>query len=590
VKKKETMSTNRVESKRDGGRNKRNLRRAPRWVTFLGGAFVVFLIWAFLMPPALGGGTSLMVTRGQSMEPVLHANDLAIVRKQSSYKVGDVVMYHSPTLNVKTMHRIVSIEGGKTVTTKGDNNTWLDEDHPTFAQIDGKMISHLDGVGRYVLAMHSPWAIAVGGLLVVAAIAWALWVGNRDDGPASTAQPSQFNKSALATKRLREPRSRIKRILSLATAGTVVFASMFAGFVAFRTPTTVQAGSTMYDLKGLFGYSARASGENAHMVYVDGQVSTGDPIYQKMVDQMLVTFDFTVDSPSEYLGGGTIGMKMEIIGQSGWNHSIKLAEPSKFEGGHTRIAAVISLREVSEIVKDVSALTKVPDKSYSISFKPDVKLDGTLGGTKFTEGFTPSFALTGTDLQLKLDNSGTAPALTQPKGSEAVMTGSMKGLTPNRGAQFTLEGGGATKWGPVSISLLRVLSLLGLAIGVCIFLAVFWMYRNSQIDADHEDIVEGDENAAANPTDDFAHLIVRITGIAQAGTLATVVNLPTLHALAQIATRADALILHEVAHEAENYLVNTGGTTYRYSHKTQSGTGTRPRFGASEVAPVDVEQ
>ena len=51
-------------------------------------------------------------------------------------QLGDAVAYPSDTLNVTVLHRIVS-GTPEAFTTKGDNNDWLDPDHPSADQILG---------------------------------------------------------------------------------------------------------------------------------------------------------------------------------------------------------------------------------------------------------------------------------------------------------------------------------------------------------------------------------------------------------------------------------------------------------------------
>jgi signal peptidase I len=49
--------------------------------------------WWLLGPVQLGGPTGFAIVNGNSMEPRLERGDLVLVRKRSSYDVGDVVLY-----------------------------------------------------------------------------------------------------------------------------------------------------------------------------------------------------------------------------------------------------------------------------------------------------------------------------------------------------------------------------------------------------------------------------------------------------------------------------------------------------------------
>ena len=61
-------------------------------ITLLGLAALA-TAWSFLAPGALGGSTSYVVTHGSSMAPRLKAGDLVLVRRQSTYRVGEIVAY-----------------------------------------------------------------------------------------------------------------------------------------------------------------------------------------------------------------------------------------------------------------------------------------------------------------------------------------------------------------------------------------------------------------------------------------------------------------------------------------------------------------
>lgn len=116
--------------------------------------------WAALAPAKVGGSTTYVVTTGVSMLPHFHAGDLVLLRKQSTYHVGDVAGYHNAQLGVTVMHRIVAIEGGHYFF-KGDNNDFTDSYHPTAAQIVGAEWIHLPGWGNFLLTLRAPVVAAV---------------------------------------------------------------------------------------------------------------------------------------------------------------------------------------------------------------------------------------------------------------------------------------------------------------------------------------------------------------------------------------------------------------------------------------------
>ena len=125
--------------------------------------------WWLAAPPALGGSTSFVTVDGTSMLPSLQRDDLVVLRRSSSYEIGDVVAYRSTLLNRIVLHRIVAIDDGR-YTFKGDNNTFLDSEHPTEADLVGELSVHIPIVGRVVPLMHVPWIVGLLAALLVLSI------------------------------------------------------------------------------------------------------------------------------------------------------------------------------------------------------------------------------------------------------------------------------------------------------------------------------------------------------------------------------------------------------------------------------------
>ena len=94
------------------------------------------------------------------MLPKLHGSDLVAVRKAKSYSVGDVVAYHSPLIHRVVLHRIVKIRADGHYVLKGDNNSYLDPDHPDRDRDRRQALVPHPVRGRAVSALHVPWIVA----------------------------------------------------------------------------------------------------------------------------------------------------------------------------------------------------------------------------------------------------------------------------------------------------------------------------------------------------------------------------------------------------------------------------------------------
>ncbi|MFI5010356.1 MAG: signal peptidase I, partial [Solirubrobacterales bacterium] len=117
-------------------------------------------VWFYFAPVGLGGSTSYVVTDGISMQPRFHSGDLALVRSRGSYNVGEIVAYNSRTFHTIVLHRIVARAGSRYVF-KGDNNNFVDFEHPAQSQLIGALWLHVPGVGAQLESLRSPALIGV---------------------------------------------------------------------------------------------------------------------------------------------------------------------------------------------------------------------------------------------------------------------------------------------------------------------------------------------------------------------------------------------------------------------------------------------
>ena len=102
------------------------------------------------MPMPFGVGVG--VVGSGSMEPKLSKGDLIFVKAQTTYLVGDVVVFEEG--GVLVVHEIVSVDG-EWVTTQGAANNTPDEPF-LMRYISGKVIFHIGGAGEVVNAFKSP--------------------------------------------------------------------------------------------------------------------------------------------------------------------------------------------------------------------------------------------------------------------------------------------------------------------------------------------------------------------------------------------------------------------------------------------------
>ena len=128
---------------------------------------LLFVGWALLLrPPSLGGPTTYVVIRGDSMQPTYSTGDLVVARAAPAYAVGDIVAYRVPDgeigEGVVVVHRIVGGDGINGYTLRGDHNPSLDPWTPRSGDVVGRAWLELPQAGRIVAFIHQP--IAAGAL------------------------------------------------------------------------------------------------------------------------------------------------------------------------------------------------------------------------------------------------------------------------------------------------------------------------------------------------------------------------------------------------------------------------------------------
>ena len=75
---------------------------------------------------ALNTKTPVVAVFSDSMDPIFYKGDMVIVYGEKNIKLGDIVVFDSPTESYPIIHRVVQIKNGGIVS-KGDNNAVSDE-------------------------------------------------------------------------------------------------------------------------------------------------------------------------------------------------------------------------------------------------------------------------------------------------------------------------------------------------------------------------------------------------------------------------------------------------------------------------------
>lgn len=468
------------------------------------------LSWTVLAPPSFGGSTTYVVTRGVSMEPRFHTGDLALVRAQPAYHVGDVVAYKSRLLHTIVLHRIVARDGSLYVF-KGDNNNFRDPEHPARDQLIGRLWLHVPHGGLDLAPLRDPIVLA----LLAGLAAWFL-----------LAVPPARRRRGRRPPAAAGPHTETAAVVS---GALLVVSLLLAGLAFTRATETPSHRSFGYEQHGRFSYWALA---RPGAVYPGGRVTTGDPLFVSLVHTARVSFAYRFSAPAPRLIGGRIWLDAEVASTTGWTRRWTLAPAHAFKGDHATIDASLSLTTLERTLRAVETATGSPPQTYALTIQPHVSTAGVLGGALLQARMTPK-------LELSIDDTRAAPiqgAIFRPArgGSARLATETARRL---RLVKVTL---------PVAAA--RTLAALGVLAGLLGLAFSLLRIRRGRGAAESERI--------------RARFRDRLIAVASAdtGVYTDIVELETVDELARVAERYDRMILD---HDGD-FRVADDGVLYRY--------------------------
>ncbi len=519
--------------------------------------------WFYLAPTGLGGSDTYVVTEGVSMQPRFHSGDLVLVRRQSSYHVGEIVAYHSDVFHTTILHRIIAREGGRYVF-KGDNNDFVDFEHPAAGQLIGALWLHLPGTGRVLASVRSP--ALVGGLLALGTLLLAGGVFVRRRGRRRRHRRAENAEGA--PSRRAPPRPSEPALLALALAVLALLPFVALALLAFtRAPSATIPVQVPYHEGGSFTYSAPAA---PGPIYPANRAETGEPLFTRVLDDVSLAFAYRFHSSTPHALTGTASLAAEVSSTSGWQTTLPLARPTPFRGDRALVTANLSLPSLLALVHRVQATTAVAG-SYTLTLLPRVLASGTLAGVPLSTTFTPP-------LQFSLNQFELQPVT--PAGGPLTTPTPASPLTPSTSASVT---GGRDE--PRSISLLlakipvaraRTISLAAIA---AILLALILALA----------LIRARAAAPTSIPSRYRHAIVPVDRVWQLPGV-PVIDLADIDALARIAEHYDRAILHERGPDGEAFWVSDESGQFRYAATPSAASPTAltlaPQVPAEAEAPV----
>ncbi len=477
-------------------------------------------IWLLFAPIQLGGQVTYVIISGNSMEPGFHLGDLAIIRQEEIYNVGDIVTYHNAELGKFVIHRIIELTDDHFIL-KGDNNTWIDTYQPTQAEIIGKLWVFVPAMGKAVEWIRTP----INMTLIITIMGGVLMSSMLKNQP-------QHGKNIK-----RQSRNSGWMEISLAMLGLLMLVFLFLGVLAFTRSTVRTSESIPYQQVGMFYYSAAGTAG----VYDSDTVHSGEPIFPKLTCLLNLGFGYSLtgDLIREVSGMQQLSARISDD-QSGWQRTIPMKTYTPFAGSSFSSSATLDLCQIETLVASVEQETGFHPNTYTLTIIPNVATTWKMGEQDFHDIFEPHliFKFDKLHFYLARDSSQPDPLYYSKKGSVNGI-GEKNNTLSLLGLEFKVID-------------LRIISVLGLCLSLAAALLVgISIYKDAKRSQDTFIRLR------------YGSLLADIydRGLDE---FSPIIEVATIDDLAKIAERQNTMILHTMRDSLHFYFVQSDGTTYRY--------------------------
>ena len=486
------------------------MRCRKRWAALLPLLAVAALIW----PISWGGRLGYVTTHGISMEPRFHTGDLAVVRPQRSYRIGEVTAYHNRMLHTVVLHRIVAVQGGR-YTFKGDNNSWLDAQRPTGDQLIGSLVLRVPQGGLWLRRLTSSPVVGMVTFAIVAA--GGVRRGRRQGRMSRHAAPRYRPRGA------RRPGHRIVA-RELVASAVVLLIGTLTGVTWFLPTTQVRRQSVPSPQTMTLSYTAVVR----HSAAYDGSVVTApQPVFRKVTD--------VVTLRASYRGTpGLLRVDAQLSTPGGWVSTVALSPPRTFTGTGYSLEVPVRLSGLDRRAQAAGRVTGLPTTPVTVTISPTVTdRDGHV--------FAPEFALTLTSLALATPADASRLTVTAA-GTKTEMTPSPATLRVLRHT--------------ITVIRARRLTLVASVLAIIALGAVLGAGR---IGRAHDEARQIQRRWRA--------LLLDVQPMPTPPGR-PVVDVPAFSALARLAQRYDLLVLHWARSGVHTYVVQDDSTIFRYRTRT----------------------
>ncbi len=505
------------------------------------GFIVLGCVWFYLAPVALGGSTSYVVTHGVSMEPRFHTGDLALVRSQSSYHVGEVVAYNSHLIHTVVLHRIIARDGSRYVF-KGDNNNFIDPEHPAANQLIGALWVHVPGIGATLQSIRSP---ALVGALIAIGVLLLTGVAFTQRRRRRRAQRRAGGNAHAASRSLQHTAGPTFAIL--AVGGLALLPFIMLALLAFtRTPTAHLPVTSAYTQSGALTYSADTS---PGPVYPSGRATTGEPLFTRLISEVEFRYAYLFHAGAAHSLAGKAQLDATISAPSGWQRTLALGRPTYFHGDHALLTGTLDITSLSEMLRRVQTMTKVNGNQYTLTIAPNVSATGRLDAGPLHATFSPQSVFSFVENEIA-PPSAAAGASARAKPATNPLASSASGSVTGSQEQTRFVSLGPAR---LSVATARAIAIGGIGIILCALGTALAVMRRRP---------PRDEATAISAR--YGHLIVPVGRVSQLPGVG-VIDVADMAALVRIAEHYERSILHERTVEGDAFWVTDESGQFRFA-------------------------
>jgi signal peptidase I len=509
-------------------------------------ALVMATVWIF-WPSALGGATTYVTTHGTSMEPDFRTGDLAVLSPADGYSIGDVVAYRSESLDTIVMHRIVSVEPEGFVT-RGDNNDWLDEDRPTEEEILGRLFFSIPQGGAALNALRTPGVFLPLILIAVAVLGTAarkppvrssLQALRRRAARVAlpvAAEPLQARGrtavSSLWARTASMPARAHARQIALGAAVVTLLAAVACGVLLALPTTRTDTQTVEVTQEGTFSYAGAAT---VGTTYPTGAVTTGDTVWNRLVDDLTVSLDTAVAGPGATAVTGAVHLDVVVSAPDGWTAVLTSGAASAITDGRASATVAVDPEQAAELLGRHYEETGSVGGAATLTVTPVGETTGTVRGQNFTADAPAGLAFTLDETSLRPTSTDVTVFRPVTKTSVEVQevgerSLAVLALTLSIGAARTLTGA------------VLLLSLVTLCVAA-------WIARI------------GRDGVADSFLVRHADRILPVTSFSPGTTVIDVSDAESLH---RVAERFDTVVLHHAGEDEDTFAVRDVDATYRF--------------------------